>query len=50
MKLKIASFFTGVGGIDLGFQQTGTFETIYANEIDKYPAETFEENFNLKEI
>ena len=37
---KCASFFAGVGGIDLGFEQTGYFETIYANEFDKYPAET----------
>lgn len=48
-KLKVASFFSGVGGIDLGFEQTGTFETIYANEFDPYPAATFELNFpNIK--
>jgi len=46
--LKCASFFAGVGGIDLGFEQTGCFETIYANEFDEYPAKTFEKNFNLK--
>lgn len=47
-KLKCASFFAGVGGIDLGFERTGAFKTVYANEIDPYPAETFELNFNLK--
>lgn len=47
-KLKCASFFAGVGGIDQGFEQTGCFKTIYANEFDPYPAKTFEENFNLK--
>lgn len=41
----IASFFAGVGGIDLGFEQTGGFETIYANEFDSYASETFELNF-----
>ena len=41
----IASFFAGVGGIDLGFEQTGGFETIYANEFDSYAGETFELNF-----
>ena len=46
-KLKCASFFAGVGGIDLGFEQTGVFETVYANEIDEYAKKTFEENFNL---
>jgi DNA (cytosine-5)-methyltransferase 1 len=46
--LKCASFFAGVGGIDKGFENTGFFETIYANEFDKSPIKTFESNFNLK--
>lgn len=41
----MASFFAGVGGIDLGFEQTGQFKTVYANEFDPYAAETFELNF-----
>ena len=45
---KVASFFSGVGGIDLGFQQTGCCETVYANEFDAYAAETFEKNFPIK--
>ena len=44
----IASFFAGVGGIDLGFEQTGRCRTVYANEFDPYPAETFEKNFPIK--
>ena len=47
-KLKVASFFAGVGGIDLGFEQTDFFETVYANEIDPYPVKTFEKNFDIK--
>ena len=43
----VASFFAGVGGIDLAFEQAG-FKIIYANEIDKKAAETYELNFNLK--
>lgn len=46
--LTVASFFAGVGGIDLGFQQTGRCRTVYANEFDFYPAATFEENFPIK--
>lgn len=46
--LRCASFFAGVGGIDLGFEQTGAFKTVYANEFDSYPAKTFELNFDLK--
>ena len=45
--LKCASFFAGVGGIDLGFKQAG-FDTIYANEFDDYAADTFECNYNIK--
>lgn len=44
-KLKIASFFAGVGGIDLGFENTGFFKTIYANEIDPAPVNTYQLNF-----
>ncbi len=47
-KYKIASFFAGVGGIDLGFEKTGKVTTIYANEFDSYPAKTFELNFPIK--
>lgn len=43
-----ASFFAGVGGIDLGFENSGHFKTIYANEIDRRACDTFEENFDLK--
>lgn len=46
-KLKCASFFAGVGGIDMGFEQTKFFKTIYANEFDKYPANTYELNFDV---
>lgn len=45
--LKCASFFAGVGGIDLGFKQAG-FETIYANEFDPFAADTFECNYDIK--
>lgn len=47
-KWTVGSFFAGVGGIDLGFENTNFFEIVYANEIDKYPAMTYESNFNLK--
>lgn len=47
-KLKCASFFAGVGGIDLGFEQTKKFQTVYANEIDPFPVKTFEKNFSIK--
>lgn len=43
----LASFFAGVGGIDLGFEQTWRFRTTYANEVDPYPARTFDMNFDV---
>lgn len=46
-KLRCASFFAGVGGIDLGFELAG-FTTVYANEIDPMPIKTYEKNFNIK--
>lgn len=42
--LTCASFFAGVGGIDLGFKEQG-FRTIYANEFDAKARETFSLNF-----
>lgn len=32
--MKVAGFFSGVGGIELGFEKVG-FNVIYSNEIDK---------------
>ena len=46
-KLTCASFFAGVGGIELGFSQAG-FDIVYANEFDKCAATTYEANFSLK--
>lgn len=39
--LSIVSFFSGAGGLDLGFEKAG-FHTIWANEFDKTIWETFE--------
>lgn len=47
-KLKVASFFAGVGGIDIAFNKAG-FDIIWANEIDKLPIETYRLN-NKNEI
>lgn len=47
-KLTCASFFAGVGGIDLGFESEKKFEVIYANEIDRYPIKTYELNASIK--
>lgn len=45
LDLTCASFFAGVGGVDLGFEEQG-FKTIYANEFDTKARETFSLNFS----
>ena len=44
LDLTVASFFAGVGGIDLGFESQD-FRTVYANEFDEKARETFALNF-----
>lgn len=48
-KYSVGSLFAGVGGICLGFKNAKTakssYELIWANEFDKYAAETYRTNF-----
>lgn len=41
--LRVLSFFTGGGGLDLGFEQAG-FETVYATDIDAHSCATLRLN------
>ena len=44
MEMRVASMFSGIGGIDLAFQQAG-FDVVWANEFDKDAAKTYRHNF-----
>ena len=44
MAMRVASMFSGIGGIDLAFQQAG-FDVVWANELDKDAAKTYRHNF-----
>jgi DNA (cytosine-5)-methyltransferase 1 len=42
--MKLASFFSGAGGLDRGFENAG-FKVVYANEYDKTIWATYRHNF-----
>ncbi|MBT3593296.1 MAG: DNA cytosine methyltransferase [Hellea sp.] len=47
-KLKIASYFTGAGGLDLGFEAASNsliqFETVFSTDIEKWAEATIKHN------
>ena len=49
MKYSIASFFSGCGGLDLGFENAG-FDIVFANEFNKKITPTLKKNFPHTEV
>lgn len=41
--LRVASLFSGIGGLDLGFKFAG-YQLVWANDFDKYACETYKAN------
>lgn len=44
-KWRTIDLFAGIGGIRKGFEMTGRFETVFANDFDKYTKITYDRNF-----
>ena len=44
-KLTVGSLFAGIGGIELGLERTGHFETVWQVEIDDYAARVLERHW-----
>lgn len=45
---RVASLFSGAGGLDLGLVQTGRFRIVFANELRVPAAMTYARNLGLK--
>ena len=43
--MKVLSLFSGIGGLDAGFEKAG-FDIVWANDFDKYAVETYEANYD----
>lgn len=48
MGFKIASLFSGCGGLDEGFRMAGDYEVVWANDIYLPSCRTFAKNFGLE--
>jgi DNA (cytosine-5)-methyltransferase 1 len=45
---KVVSLFSGAGGLDLGFKQTGMYKIVFANDILIHASTTYSKNLGLK--
>jgi len=47
---KIASLFSGCGGLDYGFHSNPKYQHVFVNDFDKDACDTYENNFKIKPI
>ena len=45
VQYRTIDLFAGIGGIRLGFEQTGKIKTVFSCEIDKNAAKVYKGNF-----
>src|SRR5205807_3736346 len=47
---RVVSLFSGAGGLDLGFELTGRFRSVLANDVVGVAVKTFSANFGVPMI
>ena len=47
-KYSMATLFSGAGGLDMGFEMSGRFNMLFANDILEEPAKSYSNNFQHK--
>ena len=45
MKFKVVDLFAGIGGFTLGFHKEGSFQTVFANDVDVDMVQTYKLNY-----
>lgn len=48
--MRVASFFSGCGGLDYGFHNNTNFTHVFVNDFDKDACDTYELNFKFKPV
>jgi DNA (cytosine-5)-methyltransferase 1 len=46
-RYKLVSLFSGAGGLDLGFELTGDYRILLANDVKEFMVRTYEANFKV---
>ena len=47
-KYRMATLFSGAGGLDTAFEESKNFDLVFANDVLSAPAESYSKNFSHK--
>ena len=47
-KYRMATLFSGAGGLDTAFYESKNFELVFANDVLSAPAESYSKNYSHK--